>query len=322
MSMDEPDQIAKAVSDAENASAEGDHARAEQALRRALWLQEAHFGHVHPEVANTLNNLGVVCDTLGRPNEAEFLYRRALGLARTTLPAGHPYIETSLENLKALYRTQGRPEKLALVSDSETSRSGLPIHGAGDVDIDIDAPVPEELPGAGRSAPASVAGSQVASAQEKRPDAIYGQLAQPSVLMVAAASIPAACRVVALCRKRCGRVVCPVEPPVVTRATEPPVFLQPDVAVELVAEPDDPPPRFWSHRQTDLPRYPRTRSASGRRLSSRRVSAISSSLATTTDRYRETGDAKPSPDPWTRAAVLLYPHPVADRHHRAASVAA
>ena len=241
MSMDEPDQIAKAVSDAENASAEGDHARAEQALRRALWLQEAHFGHVHPEVANTLNNLGVVCDTLGRPNEAEFLYRRALGLARTTLPAGHPYIETSVENLKALYRTQGRPEKLALVSDSETSRSGLPIHGAGDVDIDIDAPVPEELPGAGRSAPASVAGSQVASAQEKRPDAIYGQLAQPSVLMVAAASILLLVGWWLFAGNGAEESSAPVEPPVVTRATEPPVFLQPDVAVELVAEPDDPP---------------------------------------------------------------------------------
>ena len=134
MSIDEPDEIAQAVGDAERASSEGDHARAEQALRRALWLQEARFGLVHPEVANTLNNLGVVCDTLGRPNEAEFLYRRALGLARTTLPAGHPYIETSLQNLKALYRTQGRPEKLALVADSETSRSGLPMQAAGDGD--------------------------------------------------------------------------------------------------------------------------------------------------------------------------------------------
>ena len=243
MSMDKPDEIAKAVSDAEHASSEGDHTRAEQALRRALWLQEAHFGHVHPEVANTLNNLGVVCDTLGRPNEAEFLYRRALGLARTTLPAGHPYIETSLQNLKALYRTQGRPEKLALVSDSETSRSGLPIQGAGDVDVDIeiDAPVPEELPGAQTPAPASVTGSQLASAPEKRPDAIYDQLAQPAVLMVAAASILLLVGWWLFAGNGAEESSAPVEPPVVTRATEPPVSLQPDVAVELVAEPDDPP---------------------------------------------------------------------------------
>ena len=226
--------------------------RAEQALRRALWLQEAHFGHVHPEVANTLNNLGVVCDSLGRPNEAEFLYRRALGLARTTLPAGHPYIETSLQNLKALYRTQARPEKLALVADSETSRSGLPIQGAGDdedvdvdvdvdVDIEIDAPVPQELPADQTPAPASVAGSQLASAPLKRPDAIYDQLAQPAVLMVAAASILLLVGWWLFAGNGAEESSAPVEPPVVTRATEPPVSLQPDVAVELVAEPDDRP---------------------------------------------------------------------------------
>ncbi len=254
MSMDEPYEIAKAVSDAEHASSEGDHARAEQALRRALWLQEARFGLVHPEVANTLNNLGVVCDTLGRPNEAEFLYRRALGLARTTLPAGHPYIETSLENLKALYRTQGRPEKLALVADSETSRSGLPIQGAVDdeevkvdvdvdvdidIDIEIDAPVPEELPAAQTPAPASVAGAQSASAPEEPPDAIYGQLARPALLMVAAASIVLLVGWWLFAGSGGEESSVPAEPPVATRSTEPPVSLQPEAVVEHVAEPED-----------------------------------------------------------------------------------
>ena len=68
---------------------------AERALRRVLRLQEAGLGLSHPDVANTLNNLAVVCDRLGRPDEAEFLYRRALGIARRTLEPNHPYIVTS-----------------------------------------------------------------------------------------------------------------------------------------------------------------------------------------------------------------------------------
>lgn len=181
--MDEPDEIAQAVSEAERASSEGDHARAEQALRRALWMQEARFGVVHPEVANTLNNLGVVCDILGRPDEAEFLYRRALGLARTTLPAEHPYIATSLENLSALYKTQGRPEKLALVADSEVSRSGLPIRESAD-DAGVEAEARAQTP-----ASASPAGSRAPSPPQTTPDTIDNQRGLPVVQMLATASI-------------------------------------------------------------------------------------------------------------------------------------
>ena len=186
--MDEPDEIAQAVSEAERASSEGDHARAEQALRRALWMQEARFGVVHPEVANTLNNLGVVCDILGRPDEAEFLYRRALGLARTTLPAEHPYIATSLENLSALYKTQGRPEKLALVADSEVSRSGLPIRESAD-DAGVEAEVSESEARAQTPASASPAGSRAPSPPQTTPDTIDNQRGLPVVQMLATASI-------------------------------------------------------------------------------------------------------------------------------------
>lgn len=257
--MDEPDEIAKAVNDAELASAEGDHARAEQALRRALWLQETSFGLVHPEVANTLNNLGVVCDSLGRPNEAEFLYRRALGLARTTLPAGHPYIETSLQNLKALYRAQGRPEKLALVADSDTPRSGLPAQGVGDdeavnVDADVeavveaavDAPVPDEPSRDPMPVPplATVAGSQSTRHPEQRPDATHDQFVQRAVPIVAAASMLLLVGWWLFAGNGEEESLVPVGPPVETRAIEPPVSAQPDAAVEPVEEeePEDRPP--------------------------------------------------------------------------------
>ena len=105
--MAELENVARIIGEAEQAASLGDHAAAERALRRARRLQEAHLGLVHPDVANTLNNLGVVCDILGRPDEAEFLYRRALGIARKTLADDHPYIATSLQNLSNLYRAQG-----------------------------------------------------------------------------------------------------------------------------------------------------------------------------------------------------------------------
>ena len=173
--MSERDEIDRAVSDAEQASSAGDHAAAEQALRRALRLQEARFGLVHPEVANTLNNLGVVCDILGRPSEAEFLYRRALGLARRTLPPDHPYIATSLQNLSTLYRAQGKTDKLASVADIEVSRSGLPPTDPAD---DAD-----------REAEASEGTADVATPPQSRPRSPYDQLVHPAVLMAATATI-------------------------------------------------------------------------------------------------------------------------------------
>ena len=110
--MPELSEIERSIAEAERATVARDHVAAERALRLVLKLQEADLGLAHPDVANTLNGLAVVCDNLGRPDEAEFLYRRALGIARRTLEPGHPYIVTSLENLSSLYRVQGKPEKI------------------------------------------------------------------------------------------------------------------------------------------------------------------------------------------------------------------
>ncbi len=172
--MAELDEAAEIISEAERASSAGDHASAELALRRALKLQEASFGPVHPDVANTLNNLGVVCDILGRPNEAEFLYRRALGIARKTLPADHPYIATSLQNLSNLYRAQGKPEKLAQVADGRSQRSGLP-----GIDLPDEAVVEGERP-------ADIIPGQADASADSRSQTLYERLAHQPVLLVAA----------------------------------------------------------------------------------------------------------------------------------------
>lgn len=56
--MAELSEIERIVGEAEQATSAGDHAAAERALRRVLRLQEAGLGLSHPDVANTLNDLG------------------------------------------------------------------------------------------------------------------------------------------------------------------------------------------------------------------------------------------------------------------------
>lgn len=97
-----------AIHDAERAAAAGDFSRAETALRQALDLQEREFGAAHPELASTLNNLAVVCETNGRIDDAEQLYRRAYAVASGSLPPGDALIATSRANLEDFCRAHGR----------------------------------------------------------------------------------------------------------------------------------------------------------------------------------------------------------------------
>ena len=123
MSDSDLDEVARNLREAERATSSDDHRAAEHALRQALKLQEAHFGLDHPEVANTLNLLGLVCGVLGRPDESEFLHRRALGIARRTVGSEHPTVTASLQHLSKLYSSQGKPEKLARVSAGRLTTS-------------------------------------------------------------------------------------------------------------------------------------------------------------------------------------------------------
>ena len=59
------------IAAAEQAALAGDYAAAERLLRDAAGLQEASLGPDHPELANTLNNLGVVYEVTEKPDEAE-----------------------------------------------------------------------------------------------------------------------------------------------------------------------------------------------------------------------------------------------------------
>jgi hypothetical protein len=107
--MTEPQDPRSVIESAERAAAEGDHRKAAELLREAARLQEASLGPLHPDLANTLNNLGVVYEMLDSPADAEACYRRAYAIALSVLVPDHPFVATSGENLREFCEARGRP---------------------------------------------------------------------------------------------------------------------------------------------------------------------------------------------------------------------
>jgi hypothetical protein len=68
------------IEKAEHAAAAGDNASAKRLFREAAALQEQMLGANHPDLANTLNNLGVVCEMTDNPIDAEHYFRRVVTL--------------------------------------------------------------------------------------------------------------------------------------------------------------------------------------------------------------------------------------------------
>jgi len=107
--MPETRDLRSVVDAAEQAAAAGDYASAERFLREAVVLQEADLGPLHPDLANTLNNLGVVCEITDKPADAELCYRRACAIATAVLDPDHPFVATSRKNLRDFCEARGRP---------------------------------------------------------------------------------------------------------------------------------------------------------------------------------------------------------------------
>jgi hypothetical protein len=110
--MTETREIPTLIESAEQAAASGDYASAERLLNEAALLQEASLGPVHPNLANTLNNLGVVCDRADRVDEAEYCYRKAYAITQAALEPDHPFVATSRKNLEDFCAARGRPVEL------------------------------------------------------------------------------------------------------------------------------------------------------------------------------------------------------------------
>ena len=110
--MPEPREARSIVEQAEQAAAAGNYASAEDLLRQAAALQEQTLGAQHPDLANTLNNLGVVCEMTDNPIDAEHYFRRAYAIAAATLAPDHPFVATSRKNLHDFCAARGRPVEL------------------------------------------------------------------------------------------------------------------------------------------------------------------------------------------------------------------
>ena len=95
------------IAAAEQAALTGDYTAAERLLREAAALQEASLGPLHPELANTLNNLGVVYEVTEKPDEAERCFRRASTIAAAVLAHDHPFVATSRKNLEDFCAARG-----------------------------------------------------------------------------------------------------------------------------------------------------------------------------------------------------------------------
>lgn len=86
----------------------GRNGEAEALLRRIQTIQEQLHGSESPEVALTLNNLGMVLQHSDRNAEAEKLYRLALQMDERHFGPGHLRVSNDLSNLGVLLRLMNR----------------------------------------------------------------------------------------------------------------------------------------------------------------------------------------------------------------------
>ena len=107
--MSELQDVQNILEAAGNAANAGDLAAAADLLQRAAGIQEAELGPLHPDLANTLNNLAIVAEGTGRLDDAERFYRRAVAITSVSLPADDPLVASSRENLEAFCRDRGLP---------------------------------------------------------------------------------------------------------------------------------------------------------------------------------------------------------------------
>ena len=112
----------------------GDADVSERLYRRALRVKERSFSAQHPEVAVTLNNLGVLYKALGRLPEARAAYERALRIFEASLGRAAPQTCGCLKNLARLQQAEAkallqRARRLEAQFEDMTPLSALAVRG-------------------------------------------------------------------------------------------------------------------------------------------------------------------------------------------------
>jgi hypothetical protein len=153
--MPEPRDARSIIENAEQAATAGNYASAEDLLREAAALQEQTLGPTHPDLANTLNNLGIVCEMTDNPIDAEHYFRRAHAIATATLAPDHPFVATSSKNLHDFCSARGRPVELPPSSPAVAAW--------------LDAPVPAPAPAAAPAAAPAQESSRSSKTQDVTP---------------------------------------------------------------------------------------------------------------------------------------------------------
>jgi len=121
-----PRNTQEILAEAERAASTGDFLSAETLLRDAAVRQEAELGPVHPDLANTVNNLAVAAEKSGRLEDAETFYRRAVAIASASLQPDDPKLAASRQNLEDFCRANGRPIDRPRTIEPQADAAALP----------------------------------------------------------------------------------------------------------------------------------------------------------------------------------------------------
>jgi tetratricopeptide (TPR) repeat protein len=96
---------------AANYSDLGNYQEALKLNKQALEMRQELFGEKHPDIATSLNSLGVTYRDLGNHQEALKLNKQALEMRQELFGEKHPDIAASLNNLGATYRDLGNHQE-------------------------------------------------------------------------------------------------------------------------------------------------------------------------------------------------------------------
>jgi CHAT domain-containing protein/Tfp pilus assembly protein PilF len=109
----------------------GAYEKAQAVTERALEIRERVLGSAHPEVAVSLNDLGVICTARTRLDKAETLYQRALEINESSFGNDHSSVAEVTDNLAKNFNAKANyaeAERLAKKALSSREKSFGPDH--------------------------------------------------------------------------------------------------------------------------------------------------------------------------------------------------